>query len=318
LNLIVLAYSGGVHSTAAIPWLTEHYAADIVTLTVDVDRRRGLEAVRDRALAAGAIRAHVVDVSDEFAHEFIAPALSAGALATRADLTHASLMQAMIAKQLAHLALLEGARVVAHGAERAQASVFEHLMQDLDPALAVLAPVADWAFSSAELAEYARRHRLPPASVEAPGRAAGSPPDSPAHVDVAFDQGVPIALNGVPLPFVDLLASLDTLAGAQRVEADSVGLLLQAHRALQSKTVDPHVDRSLGKRSVDYAELVIGGRWFAAARKEADAFVLSLQRDVTGTARLRLSNGRSVVVECRSGSVPSDLPMVTEVVAARS
>lgn len=318
---IVLAYSGGLSSTAAIPWLLERDAAEVVTITVDLDQRRGLEAIRERALAAGAIRAHVVDASDEFARDFIVPALRAGALSTSAEVTLASLAQAAIAKSLVHLARLEGASVVAHGADE-EPAVFERLVHDLDPALRVLAPAAAWAFSSSELADYVRSHRVSFGASEPPGigRVRTSQPDHPACVEVAFDEGVPIALNGVSLPLVELMASLDTIAGAHGVEPGAVTLLPEAHRALQSTLLGPDADRSAGERGLEYVELVTDGHWFADARREADADVASLQKRVTGMTRLKLSKGRSEVIECRSGSIQSVTnPLsTTEIVGARS
>jgi argininosuccinate synthase len=285
---VVLAYSGSLNSAVAIPWLAERYAAEIVTITVDLDQRRGVEATRDRALASGAVRAHVVDASEEFARDFLVPALTVAAISTEDDVTLLALTQAVIAKHLVHIARLEDAGVVAHGFAGERASAFARLVRELDPELVVLAPAADWTFSATELADYARTHRLPLGSIESGGvvRVPRPGPDCPAYPEVAFDQGMPVALNGVSLPLVELLASLDTIAGAHGVtpEAPAVALLFEAHRALQSQRVLP--DRS----------------------------------PVTGTARLRLFEGRSEVVECRLPFVQSsvDPRLATENVTARS
>jgi argininosuccinate synthase len=285
---IVLAHSGSLSSAVAIPWLAERYAAEIVTVTIDLDQRRGLEAIRDRALASGAIRAHVVDASEEFARDFIVPALRSGAISADVGLTLPALTQAVIARHLVQIAHLEDTTVVAHGFEQARANAFEDLVRELDPALVVLAPVANWTLSAAELSDYARTHRIPLGATESGGvvRMPNRQPDCPAYPEVAFEQGMPVALNGVSLPLVELLASLDTIAVAHgvRPEAPAVALLFEAHRALQSQHFHPD------------------------------------QADVTGTARLRLFKGHTEVVECRSPFVqpPLDAQLTTEIVTARS
>ena len=320
----MLAYSGSAETTVAIPWLAERYEAEVVTLTLDLDQRAGLEATRDQALAAGAVRAHVVDACDEFARDFIVPALRAGAVTPEGEVLVAALTRPVIAKHLVNIARLENAAAVAHGSGRERGHCFESLVRDLDPSLVVLSPVCDWAFAPAELVSYARARRLSirPLDASVSTRSASLTPDYPATVDVAFEEGVPVALNGVSLPLVELITSVETIAGAHGVgrPAPAAMLLHKAHRALQSCVTPPDIDRSARERGADYAGLVAAGAWYSAARKDGDAFVASVQKHVTGTARLKLFKGHSEVVECRSPFALSavDPRPTTDVVAARS
>jgi argininosuccinate synthase len=303
-NRIVLAYSGSANTTVAIPWLAERYEAEVVTVTLDLDQRTGLEATRDRALAAGAVRAHVVDACDEFARDFIVPALRAGAVTSEGDMLVAALTRPLIAKHLVNIARIEDAAAVAHGSAEDRARCFESLIRDLDPSLVVLSPACEWTFAPADLIAYARARNLSvrPADASAAMRSTSTTPDYPATVDVAFEEGVPVALNGVSLPILELISSVETLAGAHGVglPAPATRLLHEAHRALQSCVTPPDIDRSARERGADYAGLVTAGAWYSPARKDGDAFVASVQKHVTGTARLKLFRGHSEVVECRS------------------
>lgn len=311
MSRIVLAYSGSTNTTVAIPWLIDRYGVEVVTVTVGFDQRPGLEATRDRALAAGARRAHVIDGCDEFARDFIVPVLRAGAVTPEGDVLLAALARPLVAKHLVHIAKLEDADAVAHGSTPELSQCFESLIGDLDPSLIVLSPVRDWTFSPSELAAYADSHRLSigVANLSAsrtPVRPVRTP-DYPANVEVAFEEGVPVALNGVSLPLVELMSSVETIAGAHGVGRPSpaAALLHDAHRALQSFVVPPDLDRSARERGTDYAGLVATGGWYSAARQDGDAFVASVQKHVTGTALLKLFKGHSEVVECRSPFVRS-------------
>ena len=240
---IVLAYSGSLRTSVAIPWLKERYAAEVVTVTVDLGPGRALEAVRDRALTSGAVRAHVLDAREEFAHAFVMPAFKAGA-AHADDRALAPLLgRPLIAQKLVEIARMEQAQAVAHGGGPAELDL---LLRTLDPSLTVIATAVENAISHAEEVAYMRaRGLVVPAAVEPPYKAdtnlwgrtffwAGSDdassdipqsiftltrplaacPDEPAFVDLSFDHGVPTAVNGVLMPILDLIASLGTIVGA--------------------------------------------------------------------------------------------------------
>ena len=362
LERIVLAYSGSVPSTVAIGWLADRYGADVVTVTLDLGQDAGLEVVRDRALAAGAVRAHVIDAREEFARDFIMPALRACAIRDDGHPFVTALSRPIIAKHVVAIARLEDAPAVAHGCRESDehdARRLETLLHALDSALLVLAPVRDWNLTSSEIALRAKTGGLsvrPPTHAAADanlwGRTADlersrgqsrSPhsyvltrppskaPDDPADVELTFEEGVPVAVNGVPLPLVELISSIETIAGshgvgrfqaaddgspdgiAVTIEAPAAVVLHEAHRALQRSVTPPDVDQRATDRSADYCDLVANGGWYTARREDGDMFIAAVQKQVTGIARLRLFKGRSEVIECRSpfalaNEAPADRP----------
>jgi argininosuccinate synthase len=248
---IVLAYSGGLAASAAIRWLVESAAepVELVTVSLDLGQQGDLEAVRDRALSIGAARAHVLDVRDEFARDFIVRALKADALADDRTPLISGLAAPLIAKKLVEVASIEQAASVAHGAGDAPAAArFEAAVKALNPALSVLAPAALWQMTRAEAVAYAQARGAavaappgPPHSVDGNlwGRtivdasidAWNEPPDAlftltqpapqcpgePAYAEISFEQGVPTALNGVAMPLTDLIGAVAMLAGSHGV-----------------------------------------------------------------------------------------------------
>ena len=251
MERIVLAYSGGLDTSVAIPWLKEHYNAEIIAVTMDLGQGKELESVRDRALATGAVRAHVLDLRDEFARDFILPALDADAIYEDRYPMATSLGSPLIAQKLVEIAEIERATAVAHGCTgKGNDQVrFDVTTRALNPRLKVIAPARDWGMTRPEEIEYARERGVPvPASVESPystdanlwGRSiecgvledpwheppeeiytlTKSPaecPDEPAYVEITFERGVPTSINGVAMPLVDLIASLSTIAGAHGI-----------------------------------------------------------------------------------------------------
>jgi argininosuccinate synthase len=251
MDRIVLAYSGGVESSVAIPWLAERYGAAIVTVTLDLGQGQELEDVRDRALAAGAARAHVLDVREEFARDYVLPSLQADALYEDRYPMATALGRPLIAKKLVEIAAIEQTDTIAHGCA---ATDNDQVRLDLEaralnPALTVLGPARDWGMTrSAEIA-YARGKGLAlPATLDSPYRidanlwgrsiACGGLedpwveppdgifrltrpprdcPDQAAYVEITFAGGTPTAINGVTMPLVELLDSLGTIAAAHGV-----------------------------------------------------------------------------------------------------
>jgi argininosuccinate synthase len=251
MERIVLAYSGGLDTSVAIPWLAEKYGAEIVAVTMDLGQGKGLEDVRDRALAAGAVRAHVLDVREELARDYILPALQADAMYEDRYPMGTALGRPLIARKLVEIAAIEQAAAIAHGCTgRVNDQVrFEVAVHALSPATVVMAPAGDWGMTRSEEIEYARKRGVAvPATVDSPysidvnlwGRSiaggvlddpwAEPPeeiyaitkrpvdcPDEAAYVEMTFDRGVPTAINGVAMPLVELIASLGTIAGAHGV-----------------------------------------------------------------------------------------------------
>lgn len=198
---IVLAYSGSLATSAAIRWIAEKYAADVVTLTLDLGAGGELQEIHERALAIGAVRAHVIDVREEFADGYLLPALQAGALNPGAA-TLEALARPLIAKKLVEIARIERAMTVAHGA--AADSGLDTLIHALAPGLRVV------------------------------GRSEGPTADNGADVEITFDHDVPVAINGVPMSLTELIESLTVIAmqhgfaGAKDVVAAPAIAVLQA------------------------------------------------------------------------------------------
>lgn len=251
MERIVLAYSGGLDTSVAIPWLAERYGAEVVAVTMDLGQGAELTGIRERALATGAVAAHVMDVKEEFAAQYILPALQAGAIYEDRYPLATSLGRPLIAKKLVEIAHLEDASAIAHGCTgkgndqvRIDVSV-----RALDPALKVVAPAREWGMTRADEIEYARqRGVMVPVTKESPystdenlwgrsiecgiledpwaeppedaftlTRSGAGCPDLAAYVEILFDRGVPAAINGVPMPLTELIHSLSTIAGAHGV-----------------------------------------------------------------------------------------------------
>src|SRR4051812_25722114 len=246
---IVLAYSGGLDTSIAIAWLAEKYTAEVIAVTLDIGQGRELTDVRERALTVGAARAHVLDVRDEFASDYILPALQAGALYEDRYPLATALSRPLIARKLVDVARMEGASVIAHGCNgKANDELRLELgVRALDPSMTVLAPARIWGMTRDELVVYAKARHIPipaddPYTVDTNlwGRSiergvledpwqespediytlTRSPllcPSEPAYVEIEFDQGVPVRANGVEMPLVELIESLETIAGAHGV-----------------------------------------------------------------------------------------------------
>ena len=353
MQRIVLAYSGGLDTSVAIPWLAERYDAEIIAVTLDLGQGRELTNVRERALAVGAIRAHVVDVREEFARDYILPALRAGAIYEHRYPLATALGRPLIAKHLVRIAEMEGAVAIAHGCTgKGNDQVrLDVSARALNPAIKVIAPARVWGMTRPDEIEYARARNIPvPATIESPystdanlwgrsiecgvledpwaeppedvytlTRAPADCPDLPAYVEIEFEAGVPVGINGVAMPLVELVASLETIAGAHGVgridmvenrlvgiksrevyEAPAAVVLHLAHRELEGLVIPRDLERLKFELGRIYADLVYNGLWFAPTREAIDAFVDKVQGRVTGTVRLKLFKGDCRVVGRRS------------------
>lgn len=242
MERIVLAYSGSLASSVAIPWLREQHQVEVVTVTVDLGQHESLEGIRVRALASGAARAHVLDRRDVFARHHLLPAVQDGAADIDSDEALASLALPLIAHALVEIAQIEGARIVAHAAEgdsdRARIGA---AVTAIDAHMQVLDVTSAWHMTDAAVADYARAHGIPlatpaavPAAPSALGVAAVNDVSSAAlRVAIDFRAGVPAKINGVEMDLVELLTSLDTIAASQGVAGNVV--LGVAYRALQER-----------------------------------------------------------------------------------
>ena len=295
---IVLAYSGGLETSIAIPWLAGRHAAEIIAVTIDLGQgKEVLEEVRDRALATGALRAHVVDVRDAFARDYIVRALKAGILGDLSPVA-ASLAHPLIAQKVVEIANIEQATSVAHGDPAGAASPLDRTIRALDPMMTVLAPAAEWGMTRDQQLDYAReRHVTLPVEYSGLGDRASAPrgvkSDEPAAVDIAFERGAPVGVNGVMMPLLDLLGSLEIIAGAHGVT--SLAALHTAHDALEQAAVASPGEFSSPRIAGPYLRLLREGRWFTPAREALDAEADAVQQRVGGVVRLTLFEGACAV-----------------------
>ena len=351
---IVLAYSGGLDTSVILRWLIETYQAEVIAFTADLGQGEELIPIRDKARRTGASGVHLVDLREEFVRDFVFPVLRANATYEAGYLLGTSFARPLIAKGQVEVAAREGADAVAHGATgKGNDQVrFELTYAALAPDLQVVAPWREWDLRSrTEMMAYAERHGIPvpttsarPYSmdrnlfhisyeggvledpwVEPPAKMfllTTSPeeaPDVPTELDVEFEAGTPVAVDGAQLGPVALLERLNR-AGAENgvgridlVENRFVGMksrgvyetpggtiLHVAHRALESITMDRellHLRDSLVPR---YAEMVYYGYWYAPEREALQVLMDHAQQDVTGTVRLRLYKGSVSVVGRKS------------------
>lgn len=353
MGKVVLAYSGGLDTSAAIRWLQEKYNLDVVAVTVDVGNERDFSAIQQKALNIGAVKALVLDAKELFVNHFIFPALKADALYEGQYPLATALSRPLIAKYLVDVARAEGASAVAHGCtgkgnDQVRIEVSVHA---LAPDLTVIAPAREWGMSREETINYAERHGIPvPVTVSSPysidenlwGRSIecgvledpwveppeeafawtkppAETPNSPGYIEIGFEQGIPVTLDGRRMDGVSLIQRLNELAGGYGVgridhvenrlvgiksrevyEAPAAMVLLQAHQALEAMTLSKEQLRFKQKVATEYADLVYNGLWFSSLHQDLDAYVESSQRFVTGTVRLKLYKGSSSVVGRKS------------------
>jgi argininosuccinate synthase len=350
VNRVVLAYSGGLDTSVAVRWMIEQYGVEVVTLSADVGQGGDWDALRDRALGAGAVEAIVVDCREEFARDYVAPTLKANALYEGRYPLVSSLSRPCIVKHLVAAAREHGADSVAHGCTgKGNDQVrFEVSTLALAPDLEVLAPVREWGMTREDSIDYAAEHDIPVQAKKGKlysiddnlwGRAiecgemedpwATPPPDvwemtvetatEPRDLVVAFDQGVPVSIDGKALPLHELIEELNGVVGSygwgriDMVENRRVGIksretyeapaglaLILAHQDLEGITLERDLQREKARLEPRYAELVYDGLWFSPLKDALDAFVDESQRHVTGEVRLHLEPGRCHVEGRRS------------------
>ncbi|WP_124728402.1 argininosuccinate synthase [Staphylospora marina] len=349
---VILAYSGGLDTSVAIKWLNETYGYDVIAVALDVGEGKDLDFVKNKALKVGAVKSVVVDAKRWFADHFLIPALKANAMYEGKYPLVSALSRPLISQVLVEVAKAEGAVAVAHGCTgKGNDQVrFDVSVTALAPHLKVVAPVREWAMSRDEEIAYAEKHGIPipvdldnPFSIDqnlwgrscecgelenpwtAPPEAAyewtssvENAPDTPDEIIISFEQGVPVRLNGEAMPFDELLAALNKLAGKHgvgridHVENRLVGIksrevyecpgaitLITAHRELEFLTQPRDIARFKPVIEQKWAELVYDGLWFSPLKKALDAFIDQTQKPVTGDVRVKLFKG-SVTVTGRT------------------
>jgi argininosuccinate synthase len=348
-DTIVLAYSGGLDTSVALRWLADEYSADVVALLVDVGQGIDTEQTTARALQAGAAEVVIVDARAEFAAEYVLPILQAGALYEGRYPPVSALSRPLIAKHLVAVAAEHGASAVAHGCTgKGNDQVrFETAVAALAPELAVLAPVRDWGMTREQEIAYAAQH-----GIEVPVKSGAAysvdqnlwgrsieagpledpwaaPPDAafaltmtaekalaaPQVVEIAFEQGVPVAIDGEALPLPTLIGRAAAIAGAHGVgrldmienrlvgiksreiyEVPAAALLLAAYAGVEELVAERDLAHTKQQLALQYATLVYNGLWFSPLRAALQAFMSQTTGAVTGVARVKLYRGGCTVI----------------------
>ena len=352
---VVLAYSGGLDTSIIIPWLKEHYGGcEVIAMIGDLGQRENLQAAYKKALATGASAAYIEDLREEFITGYIWPTLRAGAVYEHKYLLGTSFARPLLAKRQVEVAKRVGADALAHGCTgKGNDQVrFELAAKALAPELTIIAPWRDWSISSREEAiAYARSHNVSveqtaeniysrdrniwhlsheggvledPANapeesmwqwIVSPAKA----PDQPTTVEIGFEAGTPVSVNGKQLAPLALLDELNEIAAANGVgrmdivenrlvgmksrgayETPGGTLLVAAHRELESICLDRETAHYQQILSLRYAEMVYYGMWFTPLREALDAFFTNSQKRVTGSVSLSLFKGNVSVGSRRS------------------
>ena len=352
----VLAYSGGLDTSVIIPWLRENYGCEVIAVSADVGQGDELEGLEEKALKTGASKLYVLDLIDEFVDDFIMPTLKAGAK-YEGYLLGTSFARPVIAKGVVDIALKEGADAIAHGCTgKGNDQVrFELTIKHFAPQMKIIAPWREWDLVSRDdEIDYAEARNIPlkisretnyskdkniwhlshegldleDPSLEPLYNKEGflelsvSPekaPDKPTYIELDFEQGIPVALDGVKLSGADIIRRLNEIGGANAiglldlVENRLVGMkcrgvyetpggtiLYHAHEALESMCLDKMTAHMKSQLSITFAELVYNGQWYTPLREALSAFVDKTQESVTGKVRLKLYKGNIVTAGIES------------------
>jgi len=346
----VLAYSGGLDTSIIIPWLKENYGCEVIAVCGDVGQGDETDGLEEKALKTGASKLYIENLQDEFVDEYIIPTMKAGAKYEN-YLLGTSFARPIIAKRIAEIALAEGADAICHGCTgKGNDQVrFELTIKAFAPNMAIIAPWREWDIKSREEEiDYAEDHNIPlkitretnyskdknlwhlsheGLDLEDPGNEplynkkgflemSVSPeqaPDTPTYVEIEFEKGVPVALNGEKMKASDLIIALNKVGGANGiglldvVENRLVGMksrgvyetpggtiLYHAHEVLETICLDKETSHYKAQVALKFAELVYNGQWFTPLRESISAFVDKTQETVNGKVKLKLYKGNII------------------------
>ena len=352
---VVLAYSGGLDTSICIKWLIDEHDLDVIAVVGEVGQEHeGLEAIRQKALRTGAIEAYVVDMREELVDEYLTDAIRANALYENKYPLLSALTRPVISKHLVRIAHEHGAKYIAHGCTgKGNDQVrFETSVWLLDPSIKIIAPVREWPFKTRpEEIEWAAEHGVdvpvtnakpysiddnlwgraiecgvledpmnePPEDIYTMTDSPENAPDVPEYAEIEFDKGIPCALNGEKLSYIDIIYKLNEIAGRNgygridMIENRLVGVksrecyeqpaalaLITAHKALEDMCLEREVLHYKLGIEQKWAECVYYGQWFAPLKQALDAFIASTQNAVTGLVRVKFYKGTCTVVGRKS------------------
>jgi len=351
---VILAYSGGLDTSIMIKWLKDNYGCEVVCYAANVGQEEELAGLKAKALKTGASKIYIEDLQEEFASDFILPMLKAGAVYENQYLLGTSVARPLIAKRQIEIALKEKADAVAHGATgKGNDQVrFELTFKALAPQIKIIAPWREWELTGREEEiDYAKKNNIPvPVSKAKPyssdrnlwhisyeggvledpyyepnedmfilSQAPERAPNKPEYIEIGFEDGKPVAVNGKRLGLVALIKLLNKVGGKHGVgrvdivenrlvgiksrgvyETPGGTILYAAHQALETICLDKETLHYKQQVAPRYAELVYNGQWFIPLKRALDAFIEETQKNVTGTVRLKLYKGAVAVVGRKS------------------
>ena len=351
---VVLAYSGGLDTSVILTWLKVEFDYDVIAVCVDVGQQDDFEEVEKKAYATGAAKCYIVDVKEEFITDYIYPTMKAGAVYENDYLLGTSFARPLIAKKLVEIAQKEGAEAIAHGATgKGNDQVrFETTIHALDPSLKIIAPWRIWNLRSREdCIDYAEKHNIPIAQtkekiysrdqniwhisheggnlentwnehkddIHVMSLTPEQAKDVPSFIEIEFEKGIPVALDGRKVDPLTLMTVLNEIGGENGVgtidivenrlvgmksrgvyETPGGTILYAAHRALEKLILDRDTMYQKNLLAQKYAQIVYDGLWYTPLREAIDAFVNVTQERVTGVVRMKLYKGSATPVASKS------------------
>ncbi len=354
IKKVVVAYSGGLDTSIILKWVKEKYECEVIAYTADVGQEEELDGLEEKALKTGASKIYVEDLKEEFARDFVFFAIRAAAIYEGVYMLGTSVARPLIAKRHVEIAKMEGADAVCHGATgKGNDQVrFELTFYALAPHLKVIAPWREWEFTARdELFDYAAKHGIPvPVSKDKPysmdrnlmhisyeGGILEDPwrepdenmflttvsperaPDTPTYVEIGFENGYPVAIDGKKMAAHEIIQALNKMGGANGVgrvdvvenrfvgmksrgvyETPGCTILHVAHRGMESITMDREVMHLRDSLIPKVSELIYYGFWYSPEMKALQAFTDEAQKDVSGTVRMKLYKGNCTLVGRKS------------------
>ncbi len=350
---VVLAYSGGLDTSVAIKWIHEKYDMDVIALTIDLGTDKDLKPVIDKAINTGAIKSMIIDAKAAFVDYYLFPAIQAGAIYEKRYPLATALGRPLIAKLLVDTAAAEGACAVAHGCTgKGNDQVrFDVAINTLDTSLQIIAPLREWNMTRDESMDYAKKNNIPidvssknpystdenmwgrsvecgiledpwvepPEDVYKMTKSEKDAPDEETYIEIGFENGIPLTLNGEKTDGVSLIDKLNKIAGENGIgridhlenrvvgiksreiyESPAAIVLYKAHQALEEIVLSKDSYRFKDMVSTQYSDMVYNGLWYSVFHQDLVAYILSTQRFVIGTVRLKLFKGNCIVVGRKS------------------